>query len=83
VVHEIEIDGPLSNFSNNELIDQHGEILIMISYYDEAFNSEIHQMYSYLLRDVRLNYKFVKAYNYNENGKMTMDYNLFDTIESH
>lgn len=83
IVHEIENDGPLFNFSGKELIAQHGEILIMISYYDEAFNSEIHQMYSYLLSDIQLDYKFVKAFNYNDKGKMIMDYNLFDVIEPH
>ena len=81
VVHEIEADGPFFQFKDYELIKQHGEILVMVSYYDEAFNSEINQMYSYLLNDIKINYQFLKAYNYNEKGKMTMDYSLFDTIQ--
>ncbi|MEZ4802880.1 MAG: ion channel [Gelidibacter sp.] len=81
IVHEIEKDGPFFQFKDQELIKQHGEILIMVSYYDESFNSEIHQMYSYLLKDIQLNYKFVKAYDYNDKGIMAMDYDLFDVIE--
>ncbi|MEO6348518.1 MAG: ion channel [Aquaticitalea sp.] len=83
IVHEIEDDGPFHQFQDQELIQQHGEILVMVSYYDEAFNSEINQMYSYLMKDIKVNYKFIKAYNYNDKGKMTMDYSLFNTIEPH
>ena len=72
----------LNEFSNNDLIKQHGELLVMISYYDESFNQEVHQMHSYVLNEIKLDYKFVKAYYYNDNGQMILDYKLFDTIES-
>ena len=82
VVHQLEDDGPFFQFDDLELVKQHGEILIMVSYYDEAFNSEINQMYSYLLKDIKIDYRFIKAYTYNNEGKMTIDYALFDSIES-
>lgn len=82
VVHEINKDSPLFGIAENDLIEQQGEILIMVSYYDESFNQVVHQMYSYLLADIRLHYKFIKAYYYNENGEMILDHKLFDRIES-
>ncbi|WP_282122210.1 ion channel [Algibacter mikhailovii] len=82
VVHEINKDSPLFGIPENDLIEQQGEILIMVSYYDESFNQVVHQMYSYLLADIRLHYKFIKAYYYNENGEMILDHKLFDRIES-
>ena len=82
IVHEIDKESPFFEFSNNDLIKQHGELLVMISYYDESFNQEVHQMHSYVLNEIKLDYKFVKAYYYNDNGQMILDYKLFDTIES-
>jgi len=82
IVHKIDEKSPLFVFSNEELIKQHGEFLIMISYYDESFNQEVHQMHSYVLNEVKLDCKFVKAYYYNNNGNMVLDHKLFDCIES-
>ena len=82
IVHEINKESPLFEFSEQELVKQHGELLIMVSYYDESFNQVVHQMYSYILQDIKLNYKFVKAYYYSDNGEMVLDHKLFDCIES-
>ncbi|WP_248723413.1 ion channel [Seonamhaeicola sp. ML3] len=81
IVHEVDKESPLSVFTKEELIKQQGEFLIMISYYDESFNQEVHQMHSYTLEELRLNYKFQKAFYYNTDGKMVLDHKLFDNIE--
>ncbi|TYA71495.1 ion channel [Seonamhaeicola marinus] len=81
IVHEIDKDSPLFEFSKEELKEQTGELLIMISYYDESFNQEIHQMHSYTLNELHLDYKFTRAYYYNEKGKMVLDHRLFDCVE--
>ena len=82
VVHRIEEDSPFFKLSKKELTQQHGELLVMISYYDESFNQEVHQMHSYMLSDIRIDYKFLKSYYYNEDGQMVLDHKLFDRIES-
>ena len=82
IVHAINKESPLFEFSEGDLRKQDGELLVMVSYYDESFNQVVHQMYSYILGDVKLNYKFVKAFYYNENGQMVLDHKLFDCIES-
>lgn len=83
VVHEIDVNSPLYEFTDEEIAKQHGELLILMSYYDEAFNQEVYQMYSYSLKEIKIGYKFVKAYYYDAEGNMTMDHDLFDTIEPH
>lgn len=83
IVHEIDSNSPLFEFTSDEIVHQHGEFLILMTYYDEAFNQEIYQMYSYSLKEIKLNYKFVKAYYYDAKGNMTMDHDLFDNIEPH
>lgn len=70
------------DFTNDEVLNQHGELLVMISYYDESFNQEVHQMHSYVLNEISPNHKLAKAYYYYNNGKMVLDYKLFDVIES-
>ncbi len=82
IVHELDDKSPLFNFSNEEIIKMHGEFIIMISYYDESFNQEVHQMHSYVLSDTLLDFKFKKAYYYNSEGKMVLDYKLFEAVES-
>ncbi|MFI1745881.1 ion channel [Thalassobellus sediminis] len=82
IVHELDEESPLFNFSNEEIIKMHGEFIIMISYYDESFNQEVHQMHSYVLSDALSDFKFKKAYYYNDNGKLVLDYKLFDAVES-
>jgi inward rectifier potassium channel len=82
IVHEINKESPLFGFSKEEITKQHGELLIMISYHDESFNQEVHQMHSYMLSELKLDYKFKKAYYYSNIGKMVLDHNLFDDIES-
>lgn len=81
LVHEIDAESPLYDFSKEDIVKQKGELLVMVSYYDESFNQEVHQMHSYLLKDLMVDYNFVKAYHYNEEGKITLDYNLFDDIQ--
>jgi len=81
IVHEINKNSPLFNLSNKDLIRQNGELVIMVSYYDESFNQEVHQMCSYLLNEIKLNFKFIKAFYYNKKGQMILDHNYFDRIE--
>jgi inward rectifier potassium channel len=81
IVHEIDKESPLFKLSNDEIANQNGEFLVMLTYYDESFNQEVHQMYSYVLKEVKLDYKFQPAYSYNSEGEMVLDYNKFDLIE--
>lgn len=81
IVHEIDDESPLRNFSKEDIVKQNGEFLVMISYYDESFNQEVHQLYSYTLNEIKVDYKFKKAYYYNEEGKMILDYKLLDVVE--
>jgi len=82
IVHELDDESPLQKFSKKEVKKQNGELLIMISYYDESFNQEVHQLHSYLLSELKIDYKFTKAFYYNEQGKMVLDHKLLDAVEA-
>ena len=81
VVHELDEESPLSNYSNSEIKQLHGELIIMMSYYDESFNQEVHKIHSYVLKEVKVDFKFVKAQNFNPEGALILDYDLFDAVE--
>jgi inward rectifier potassium channel len=82
LVHKLDKESPLHGISEHDLVKQQGELIVIVSYYDESFNQVVHQMYSYLLQDVKMHYKFVRSYHYNERGEMVLDHKLFDCIES-
>jgi len=81
IVHEIDDQSPFYKFSKEDINKQTGELLVMISYYDDSFNQEVHQIHSYILKDIKTDYKFTKAYYYNKDGKMVLDYKLLNNIE--
>ncbi|WP_452603361.1 ion channel [Pontimicrobium sp. MEBiC06410] len=81
VVHEINEDSPLYQLTDKDLVKGNGELLVMISYFDESFDQEVYQMHSYMLSELKIDYKFSQAYYYNKEGEMVLDYDLFDKIE--
>ncbi len=81
IVHEVNEDSPLFGYTKEELKEHNGELLIMISYFDESFNQEVHQMHSYELMEIKVDHKFLQAYYYDKEGNMVLDYDLFDKIE--
>jgi inward rectifier potassium channel len=82
IVHELTNESPLSKFSSEDLKKQNGELLVLMTYYDESFNQELHQMYSYELKELLLEHKFKQAYYYNKDGQMVLDCELFDDVEN-
>jgi len=48
IVHPIDQDSPLKEFDRDLLSELNGEILSLVSYYDESFAQEVHQVHSYV-----------------------------------
>lgn len=74
IVHPVNDSSPLAAFDRNELADLHGEILILVSYYDESFAQEVHQVYSYMLGDLQVDSAFVPAFHYGKDGYTILDH---------
>ena len=81
LVHHINEDSPFKNYTRNEIKELQGELLILFSYHDEHYNEELHQVYSYVFKDLKVGYVFKKAFYYNDDGQMVLDHNLIDRIE--
>jgi len=78
LVHHINNDSPLKKFSKEEIKKLQAELLILFSYYDELYNQELHQVHSYIFKNLKINQVFEKAFYYNNDGKIVLDHNLLD-----
>jgi len=81
LVHTINEESPLKKYSNKEIKELQGELLILFSYHDEHYNEKLYQVHSYVFKNLKIGYVFKKAYYYNENGQITLNHDLVDTIE--
>ncbi len=74
IVHPIDENSPLFGFSDKEIKNLHGEFLVLLSYYDESFNQDIHRAHSYTFDDIKINRKFERSFYFDEDGQMTLDH---------
>lgn len=83
VVHPIKDTSPLSEFDRDKIKKLNGEVLILVSYYDESFSQEVHQVHSYVLKNLKMRERFVPAFYYDDEGYTVLDHDkLNKTIPS-
>ncbi|MFD2561770.1 ion channel [Aquimarina rubra] len=82
IVHPIDKSSPLAEFERDELVRLNGEVLILVSYYDESFAQEVHQIHSYVLKNVKLDEAFVPAFHYDKDGYTVLDHNKLGKTNS-
>jgi inward rectifier potassium channel len=66
LVYEITEESPLGKFSKEELKELNGEFLIMVTYYDEAFNEEVYKLHSYTFEELLTDVTFEKAFYFDK-----------------
>ena len=81
VVHIIDEKSPLKDYNTREIDKLHGEILILISYYDESFAQEVHQAHSFVLKNLKFNNRFIPAFYYDEEGYTVLDHSKLSDTE--
>ncbi|MEL4308756.1 ion channel [Joostella sp. CR20] len=81
IVHVIDEESPLYNLSKSEIADLKAELVVLFSYYDDAFNNEIYDVKSYVHEDLKMNKKYTKSYGYGEDGKLMVDHSMIDDLE--
>ncbi len=82
VVHPIDESSPLVGYDRDQLSQLHGEILILVTYYDESFAQEVHQIHSYLLGDLKIDKAFVPAFFYDDDGYTILDHDKLSKTSS-
>ncbi|WP_378172931.1 ion channel [Aquimarina sp. SS2-1] len=82
IVHPIDKSSPLTEFNRDELTQLNGEVLILVSYYDESFAQEVHQIHSYVLKNVKLDEAFTPAFYYDKEGYTVLDHSKLGETNS-
>jgi len=80
LVHPIDKNSPLFGYTREEIKTLQAEMMILFSYQDEYFNEELHQAYSYLFNELKVGYKFKKAFYFDDDGQTVLDHDKFDAI---
>ncbi|WP_010179498.1 ion channel [Aquimarina agarilytica] len=81
LVHQIDHDSPLIGYSREQIKALQAELLLLFSYHDDSFNQELHTVHSYLFKNIKVGYKFKKAFHFNDEGKLVLNHALIDEIE--
>jgi len=81
LVHQIDNDSPLKGLKEEDFSKLQAEVLILLSYHDDSFNDILHQVHSYTFNNLKVGYKFKKAFEFNKEGKVVLDHNMIDDIE--
>jgi Inward rectifier potassium channel C-terminal domain/Ion channel len=72
LVHPINEDSPLFNFTEQDFAKAKGEILIYIKAFDDTFSNSVIARTSYTFDEVAYGYKFVPMYNRDDTGQTTV-----------
>ncbi len=83
VVHPIVEESPLYEFDREALQQLNGEVLILVSYYDESFAQEVHQVHSYVLKDIKKDQAFIPAFYYDDDGYTILDHEKLHKTYTH
>ena len=78
IVHKIDKESPLYGFTEQDLIDQDAELLILIKGFDDTFSQFVHSRYSYQHHEMIWNARFEKAFHIEEDGMVYFDINKID-----
>ncbi len=72
LVHPINEESPLFNFTKEDFAKAKGEILIYIKAFDDTFSNSVIARTSYTFDEVVYGYKFVPMYNRDNTGQTTI-----------
>jgi inward rectifier potassium channel len=72
LVHPINEESPIYNFTEEDFVNAKGEILIYIKAFDDTFSNSVVARTSYTFDEVVYGYKFTPMYNRDDTGQTTV-----------
>jgi inward rectifier potassium channel len=69
IVHPIDEQSALYNWTESDYIDNQIELLVVIKAYDENFSQTIHTRFSYTYKEIIFNAKFIVSQEFDNQGK--------------
>jgi inward rectifier potassium channel len=81
VVHEINEDSPLFNYTNKEIEKLDAFLYILLSYHEQSFAQKVYRIYSYDFEDLKTNVKFVSASHFDTKGYTVLNHEKLGEVE--
>ncbi len=82
IVHPIDENSPLYGLSKEEMEIAKPEFLVILNGFDETFDQNIFERTSYSYNDLIWGAKFVKIFDFNENGQGVVDLGKINNYET-
>jgi len=82
IVHQLEGESPLQQYSNEELKLLDGELYILLKYYDDSFSQQLFRIYSYKFDKLITDVKFEPSLRYDKDGYVVLDHDKINQINS-
>ena len=73
VVHPINEDSPLSDMSQQELLDSEAAFAILLRAFDDTFSQTVHSRTSYQANEILFGAKFKPIFDRDADGKIVLD----------
>jgi inward rectifier potassium channel len=81
IVHEIDEESPLYNFTNQQIEELNAELYLLLQYHEESFAQNVYQIYSYHFSDITSDVKFTTSYRFDEDGYTILDHDKLSEVE--
>lgn len=81
LVHEINENSPLAQFSPEDYLNKDVEIFVFLSCYDDTFAQTVHSRYAYTGQEVVHNARFRRAFHTDQNGFTVLDVTKMGTYD--
>lgn len=80
VVHIIDEDSPLFDYSKEELEHLQAEMFILLKYHEQTFNQHLYQIHSYGFNQLKYGYKFGDSYRFDSEGYTVVDHQRLNKL---
>ena len=81
IVHPINDQSPLFGMSDEEILQSNGELLIHMEGFDEMFSQDVHQRFSYLLKETKTGVQFARPFETEANGDIVLNVDQIDATK--
>lgn len=82
IVHPIDEDSPIINFTLDDLVNKNAELLIAIEGYDETYSQQVHSRTSYKIHEIVFDAKFIPIIGRNNSGQATVNLDQISHYEN-
>lgn len=82
VVHDIDENSPLKDFTYDDLINSEASFVVVLRLFDDAFAQVVNSRTSYTVDDIVWGAKFNPMFSRNDDGRIILDLGKMDSIEN-